>query len=113
MHSMTFSFVHAVIILTVSFFVLSFALKQERQWLKTFGFVIAVLLWVSAALVFGKGACGHFDGDRFGDRHHGDKMMWKQGHGMGHFMSAKPGMAVEKPAPADNNIPAQPGDQGK
>jgi len=61
MHGMVFGFVHAVVILAVSFFVLLAAVKSESPALKTFGFVIAVFLWISAALVFGKGLTGnHF-----------------------------------------------------
>ncbi|MBF0485900.1 MAG: hypothetical protein HQL16_05225 [Candidatus Omnitrophica bacterium] len=55
MHSLVFSFAHAVIVLTVSFFVLLAIHKLEASWLRTFGYVIAALLWVSAALVLGKG----------------------------------------------------------
>jgi hypothetical protein len=50
-----FALVPTTMLLTVSFFVL-FALKQvEEKVLKTFGLVVAVLLWVSAALVFSAG----------------------------------------------------------
>ena len=58
MSGVVFGFVHAVIILTVSFFVLFIAAKSESQALKTFGFVIAVFLWISAALIFTKGLTG-------------------------------------------------------
>ena len=50
-----FSLVHAVVLLVVSFFVLLAARKSDSQNIKTFGYVIAALLWVSAALVLGKG----------------------------------------------------------
>jgi len=53
-----FSLVQAVGILTVSFFVLFALRKVDAQGLKVFGLVIAVLLWISAALVFGKGMYG-------------------------------------------------------
>ena len=36
--------------LTASFFVLFAARKSDAQGLKTFGYVVAVLLWISAAL---------------------------------------------------------------
>lgn len=55
MHGIVFSFGHAVILLAVSFFILVTARKSESQNIKTFGYVIAVLLWVAAALVLGKG----------------------------------------------------------
>lgn len=54
MNSGVFVLVHALILLTVSFFVLSAALKSDSQGLKTFGVIIAVLLWIAAALVLGK-----------------------------------------------------------
>lgn len=46
------SFIFTVLLLTVSFFVLFVARKTEMQGLKVFGYVIAVLLWVCAAVVF-------------------------------------------------------------
>lgn len=55
MHGIVFSLVHAVMLLAVSFFILLAARKSESQNIKTFGYVIAVLLWVAAVLVFGKG----------------------------------------------------------
>ncbi len=71
MHSGIFALVHAAALLTVSFFVLLTARKTDSQILKTFGYCIAVLLWISAALVFGKGLSGrHF-------------MMMKKMHMMG------------------------------
>ena len=59
MHSAVFALVHAVVLLTVSFFVLLALRKVDTQSLKVFGYAVAVLLWVSAALVFGKGLAGH------------------------------------------------------
>ena len=41
--------------LAVSFFILLAARKSDSQNIKTFGYVVAVLLWVAAALVFGRG----------------------------------------------------------
>ena len=55
MQGLVFSLVHEVLILAVSFFVLLAARKTDSQNIKTFGYVIAALLWVGAALVFGKG----------------------------------------------------------
>jgi len=55
MYGVVFGFVHAVVILAVSFFVLLSAVKNESAALKTFGLVIAVFLWISAALIFTKG----------------------------------------------------------
>lgn len=49
-----FSLSQTVVLLAVSFFVLSAALKHNSQGLKTFGIAIAVLLWIAAALVLGK-----------------------------------------------------------
>ena len=59
MHSLVFALGQAVILLTVSFFVLLSLAKVDNQALKTFGYAIAVLLWISAALVFAKGLAGH------------------------------------------------------
>jgi len=50
----TMALVHAVVLLALSFFVLLASLKSDSKPLKTFGYAIAVLLWISAALVFGK-----------------------------------------------------------
>ena len=102
MHGIVFSFVHVVIILAVSFFVISYATKQEAKWLKTFGLVVAVLLWVSAALVLGKGVCGH---DREGRGHffHADHKMWNHGAGMSHMMPGQMNAPTEQagaPEPA-------------
>jgi len=55
MHGVVFSLVHAVVLLALSFFILLAARKSDSQNIKTFGYVIAVLLWVAAALVLGKG----------------------------------------------------------
>jgi low temperature requirement protein LtrA len=77
MHSGIFSIVHAVVLLTVSFFVLLAARKADLQNLKTFGYAIAVLLWVSAALVLGKG---------FTDRHFRMHRMHMMGEKMEHSM---------------------------
>ena len=55
MHGIVFSLVYAVVLLAVSFFILLAARKSDSQNIKTFGYVIAVLLWVAAALVLGKG----------------------------------------------------------
>jgi hypothetical protein len=50
-----FTIVPTTILLTISFFVLFALRKVEQQGLKAFGYVIAVLLWISAALIFGVG----------------------------------------------------------
>ena len=50
-----FAIVPTTILLTISFFVLFALRKVEQQGLKAFGYVIAVLLWISAALIFGAG----------------------------------------------------------
>jgi len=55
MHGVVFSLVQAVVLLAVSFFILLAARKSDSQNIKTFGYAIAVLLWVAAALVLGKG----------------------------------------------------------
>ncbi|MGA2775790.1 MAG: hypothetical protein ABSE81_07020 [Candidatus Omnitrophota bacterium] len=55
MSGVVFSFVHAVVLLAISFFILLAVRKLDSQNIKTFGYVIAVLLWVAAALVLGKG----------------------------------------------------------
>lgn len=66
MHGVEFFVVHAVIILTASFFVLVVVQKLEGQWLKVFGYVVAALLWLSAAIVFGGGFAQGPVGDRPG-----------------------------------------------
>ncbi len=45
----------ATMLLAVSFFILLSLRKVEEKNLKTFGIVIAVLLWISAALIFSSG----------------------------------------------------------
>jgi len=45
------SFIPATIFLTISFFVLLCSEKTESPGLKTFGKVVAVLLWASAIMV--------------------------------------------------------------
>ena len=55
MQGVVCSLVHAVVLLAVSFFILLAARKADAQNIKTFGYVIAVLLWVAAALVLGRG----------------------------------------------------------
>ena len=49
------SFIPATMFVTISFFVLFVLRKVEQQGLKAFGYVIAVLLWIAAALIFGAG----------------------------------------------------------
>ncbi len=66
-----FALIHAVILLVVSFFVLSSAMKSESRGLKAFGYVIVALLWICALLVFSKGIVGK--------RHMMDKMNMMQG----------------------------------
>ena len=50
-----FALIPTALLLTVSFFVLFALRKVETQALKAFGYVIAVLLWVGALLVFSAG----------------------------------------------------------
>ncbi|MFA5779404.1 MAG: hypothetical protein WC947_04650 [Elusimicrobiota bacterium] len=50
-----FSIIPVTVFLTVSFFVLFAVQKTEKQGLKQFGRVIAVLLWISAAAVLSMG----------------------------------------------------------
>ena len=50
-----FAIVPTTILLTISFFVLFVLRKVEQQGLKAFGYVIAALLWIAAALIFGAG----------------------------------------------------------
>ncbi len=74
MHGGVFSLVHAVVLLAISFFILLAARKSDSQNIKTFGYVIAVLLWISAALVLGRGISArhpmfhrmHMGGERIG-----------------------------------------------
>ncbi len=51
-----FAVIPAAVLLTISFFVLFAMRKIETQGLKAFGYVVAALLWLAAALVFSAGA---------------------------------------------------------
>ena len=88
MHGVIFGLVHAVVLLTVSFFVLLAVSKTDSQVLKTFGYTIAVLLWVSAALTLGTGLRG---------RHPMQYKMQMMQEKMEHPM-----MHGEMPGPAEN-----------
>jgi len=46
------AFIFTTLLLAVSFFILVAVRKTEEQWLKVFGYVTAILLWISAAIVF-------------------------------------------------------------
>jgi len=50
-----FAIIPTTLLLALSFFVLFTNRKVENEGLKTFGYVIAVLLWIAAALVFSAG----------------------------------------------------------
>lgn len=50
-----FAIVPTTILLTISFFVLFVLRKADSENLKTFGYIIVALLWISAALIFGAG----------------------------------------------------------
>ena len=106
MHGITFSFVQAVVVLAISFFVLSFSIKQEVRWLKTFGFTVAVLLWVSAALVFGKGVSGHAWNGREHSFHPGQKM-WAHCPFMKHGMPGGTNAPDELMSDPDDNAVLQ------
>lgn len=56
-HSGIFALIPATGLLTVSFFVLLAISKSASANLKKFGYAIAVLLWICAALVLGTGIC--------------------------------------------------------
>lgn len=58
-----FALIPAAVLLTISFFVLVVLRKLDTQGLKTFGYVVAVLLWVAAALVISAGAYTTASGD--------------------------------------------------
>lgn len=81
MGGVVISLVHAVLLLAVSFFVLVLARKSDSGNIKTFGTAIAILLWVAAALVFGKGVSS---------RH---PMMFHKMHMMGEGMGGHKGCA--------------------
>ncbi len=51
--------VKVLALLTVSFFVLLSARKADSQGLKLFGYAIAVLLWILAAVVLGTSVMGN------------------------------------------------------
>jgi hypothetical protein len=93
MHSGIFSLVQAVVLLAISFFILLAGRKSDSQNIKIFGYVIAVLLWVSAALVFGKAIF---------DRH----PMFHRMHTIGECMG-KPMGRTETPQPANQALPAK------
>ncbi|MDO8663169.1 MAG: hypothetical protein Q7K98_08155 [Candidatus Omnitrophota bacterium] len=90
----TYALVHAVVLLAVSFFVLLATIKNDSKALKTFGYAIAVLLWLSAALVFGKSMasrhCGMGKMHMMGGKECGS-MMGKEmmGHKMENLAPAK------------------------
>ncbi len=46
------AFIITSLLLAISFFVLLAAYKVEQRWLKVFGYVVTILLWFSAAIVF-------------------------------------------------------------
>jgi len=50
-HGIVFMFVHVVVIIAVSYFVLLANAKAATQGLKIFGYVVAGLLWLSAVLI--------------------------------------------------------------
>ena len=53
-----FAMVHAVVLLTISFFVLFSVRKLEKErGLKVFGYIVAALLWLAVLIVFSAGAC--------------------------------------------------------
>jgi len=54
-----FAIIPTAIFLTISFFVLLAASKVEVKGLKVFGYSIAVLLWISAALALTMGISGN------------------------------------------------------
>ncbi len=53
-----FALVPATILLTISFFVLTALQKTLPNKLKAFGFIVVLLLWVSAAMIFSAGIYG-------------------------------------------------------
>jgi hypothetical protein len=46
------AFIFTSLLLAISFLVLVVARKAEEHWLKVFGYIITILLWFSAAIVF-------------------------------------------------------------
>jgi len=61
-------------LLTISFFVLFAIRKADNQALKGFGYVVCTLLWISASLLFVKGAFMVIKGSRPMMCHMMDKM---------------------------------------
>ncbi|MDD2703366.1 MAG: hypothetical protein PHC33_05120 [Candidatus Omnitrophica bacterium] len=59
------AFVPAVVLLTVSFFVLVVARKTEGETLKGFGYVVAVFLWIAAAFTLSAGLFIAVSGQKF------------------------------------------------
>jgi hypothetical protein len=50
-----FALIPTTVLLTISFFVLFTLRKVDLEGLKAFGYVVAALLWISAAIIFGAG----------------------------------------------------------
>ena len=50
-----FAIIPATVLLTVSFFVMFLKRKIEAGSLKVFGYIVVILLWISAALILGCG----------------------------------------------------------
>jgi hypothetical protein len=94
-----FSFVGTAIILTASFFVLVTARKIDAPWLKVFGYGVAGLLWICAALVLGRalkgvGCSNCSTMDRPGYHMTGGRVVCPKMHGM---RGADPAMKAEDP----------------
>ncbi len=91
-----FALIPTMVLLTISYFVLVVNKRFEGQGLAKFGAVIAVLLWIVAAIIFSTGiffaACGG---------HCAGKMGW-----MGHRMGAMQGQSCCPAMPPAQNTPA-------
>lgn len=57
-----FTIIPATLLLTISFFVLFTLRKIETQGLKAFGYCLAVLLWIAAAMIFSVGVYTVYSG---------------------------------------------------
>jgi len=76
-----FAVIPTAVLLTISFFVLFALRKIETEGLKAFGYIIATLLWIGAALVLSVGLYAVASG-----RQPMCPMMYKMMEGKKHYM---------------------------
>ena len=81
-----FAIIPATVLLAISFFILVVANNVKEQVIKSFGNIIAMLLWVAAALLFitgitgtSKGYCPKEKSGKYHKMMYGDKYKSKHG----------------------------------